>query len=115
MASSVTLAALDGNNLTSVVVSGTGGDMVLVAGVAGRRVRVYRLLAAVSGSTTFTFKSSGSSSNDLGGPVPASSLLLDMSGQPWFTTPVGAGFTLSSSAALVVGGKIDFTQSDLGG
>lgn len=107
----VTLVTADGNMLQTAIVSGTGGDMTVVTGVANKIVRVYRLIASVSGSTGFTFKSSGTA---LTGVIPASSMVLDFSGQPWFTTSPGFGFVVSSSASLAVGGIVHFTQTDTG-
>ncbi len=94
------------------------GDNIIVAGVAGQVIRVYRILVVAGAATNIIFKDGAG--NNLTGALPLlanGSVTLDFSGQmlkfggePWFFTALGNSFIINSSAAVNLTGKLDFQQ-----
>jgi hypothetical protein len=94
----------------AVINSAAGGDIVLVAGVAGQIIRCYKFLIYNTTALSLTFKDGVTA---LSGPMalPAlGQLLLPMDGEPWFQASAGANLVLNASAATLVAGTIWFTQ-----
>jgi hypothetical protein len=88
------------------------GPSVLVPGVAGKTIRVYRLQITVSRAATLIFENDDSSVPD--GPLvfpAAGSLTWDNTGEAWFVTGAGKGFQLNLSAAVQVAGNIWYVQA----
>ena len=93
------------------------GDNTIVAAVAGKRIYVYRLLLDVSGATNIKFFDGPSASNlPLTGTLPltgpGASMMLPPTGYdvPWFQTSSGNALVMTSSAAVNMGGIVDFVQ-----
>lgn len=88
------------------------GDNTIVAAVAAQTVRVMKLFLTVAQACTLTFKSGAGTS--LTGAITLSagaSIVLDLDGEPWFTTGSGSAFVINLSAAVQMSGRIYYTQS----
>ncbi len=94
----------------AITFSGSG-DNALVAAVAGQIVQVYRIFFVVGGTTNLTFKDGASTS--LSGAMPFianGAMVLDNSGDPWFTTTAGNAFILNSSSGVQISGTVYYLQ-----
>lgn len=102
----------DSTVLLTAVVSATATSIVAVTGLAGTRIRVYKLFLVVGGTTNLTFEDA---STALSGALPMvanGSITLDMDGTPWFSCGAGNNFTIGSSgSAIQVSGTIYYTQA----
>lgn len=90
------------------------GDNLIIPGVAGEQIRVYRMLLSFSGNTTITFYSGSSAGAMLFGPsvmFAGGSITMEPSGVPWLVCAVGQGLDLNTTIAVNVGGMISYTQS----
>lgn len=90
----------------------TSGDNTIVAGVAGQTIRVYRVFFTVGAATNVRF---GDTSPALfTGAMPTAAnggIVLELTGEPWFVTAIGAGLVVNSSNAVQVGGRVYYVQS----
>lgn len=83
------------------------GDNVVVSGVAGNRILVFRIFFVVDGDTEITFQSGVVT--ELSGPIALvanGSITLDISNVPWFQTDAGKDFIISSSQSVQVSGTV---------
>lgn len=106
----VNTSALTGFTIASIDFSGSG-DNTLVAGIANKTIRVFRLFIVVASATSLIFKDG---STALNGALPMSAnggLTFDLSNEPWFYTSAGSNFILNSSNAGQIGGRIWYQQS----
>lgn len=106
-------AMLASSQLTSAVISSAaGGDIAVVAGVAGKTIRVFRLILVVNAATSITFKDSTPTSFSGAMPIAANGgIVLDFNGDPWYTTAAGKDFVITSSAATQISGTIGYAIS----
>jgi hypothetical protein len=91
--------------------SAAGGANVLVAGVAGQKVYVFRLFFVAGAATTIIL--ADTVPTILTGPMQfeaGGSLLFGEESDPWFTTTTGAGFIYNTSNAVQVSGRIYYIQ-----
>src|SRR5271170_937446 len=80
----------------------SSGNNTLVAGVAGKIIRVYRLFFIVTSSTSITFQDA---STALTGPMAFAAnggMVLDFDTKPWFTVAKGDSWVLNSTNAVQV-------------
>jgi hypothetical protein len=108
----VSLIGVDGQPLTSAVLSSAaGGDITGVAATAAKFTRVYKIFLVVTGATVITFKD-GTTALSGAMSLPANgAIILDLDGQPWFVTSKNSAFFINSSAATQVSGTIYYTQT----
>ena len=104
------------NQLTQVPINtSTSGQSTLVAGVAGKKIKVFRLKLICALATTVTILDG--SSTILDGPLSFSAnegMVLDfttMDMPPWYTTSLGNALVINSTATTVIGGNLDYLQS----
>lgn len=92
----------------------TVGDNILVAAVAAKIVRAYRLIINVDAPTNLEFFDGASAGGlNIGGAyflTAGGSLTMEASGVPWLTTSAGNGLIMKSSAAVNSGGNLGVTQ-----
>ncbi len=96
-------AKIDGN---------ANGDNILVAGVGGQTIRVFKLFVVFGGGVNAKFKESTPA--DLTGAmsmVQNGSIFLGFDGEPWFVAPAGKDFILNLSAGVQISGAVYYTQS----
>jgi hypothetical protein len=87
------------------------GDNTIIAGVAGKSIKVYRLMLVTAGATNLEFKDNTTA---LSGPIPCGTfggVTLDNDTDPWFTCASGDSLVLNSSQAVQVGGMIYYVQN----
>ena len=89
------------------------GDNIVVAGVAGKQIKVFRLKFLTAGAVVILIKDDTVTTLD--GPLSFSSnegMVLDW---PGYDGPrhnfTGNGFVFISSAPVLVGGNLDYVQS----
>jgi len=99
-------------NLSPLVINiGSLGDNIVIPGVAGETVVIYRLILMVpilNASVQLTIKDG---SNIIGGPFLLGSLMLDLNEViPWFSTSSGNNLVFNLSSAIQVTGSIYYAQ-----
>jgi hypothetical protein len=102
------------NTTTSVNINAsTNGNNTLVAGVAGKTVRVFKVALVFSAGGTVIFQDGNSTA--LSGPFilnAGATIVLDMDiTNPWFLTSTGNAFVINLSGGAAVGGVLYYTQS----
>jgi hypothetical protein len=91
------------------------GDNVVVAAVAGRQIKVFRIKFLTSAAVTVAVKDGPSTVLD--GPLPFGAnqgMVLDWpgyDGPPWYTTAAGHALILNLGGAVQIGGNLDYIQS----
>jgi hypothetical protein len=92
--------------------TGSTGVVTLVAGVTGRRIRLWRAFIQFTNAADITFRSG---STDLTGsiPVPAgATVALDTSPIAWATTALGEALNINVSASTDMSGMIAYSVDD---
>ena len=106
-----TFDATLGASVTQAVINfSASGDNIVVAGVAGKLIRVLQYFFVLGGPTNLTFKSSQTA---LSGPLDypsAGSDVQDFIQLPLCTLNPGDPFIMNSSSAVQVGGTIWFIR-----
>lgn len=98
-------------SIANVTLSSSGAGVV-VAGSASKTVRVMRMLLVSATPLSVDFRDGASTI--LSGPFPLGTdgaIVLDDSGEPWFTTSSGNGFEIGLSVAGSVQVTVWYTQS----
>lgn len=88
----------------------SAGTSTLVAASGTTTVRAFRLLLAISTATNLTFLNGTTA---LTGPMPVGangSIVLDYSGEPWFSTSASSTLSILSSVTSQLSGAIYYTQ-----
>src|ERR1700761_6329911 len=83
-----------------------GGDISVIAAVAGANIRIYKIYATIGGATSITFKNMQGGTT---GPLvfgAAGSLFLDLDTNPLVTAAVNTAFIINSSGAVQVSGFV---------
>lgn len=94
----------------SLVTINVAGDTTIIPGIALQSARVHRMMLTIGGATNITFRRDATA---LTGVMPffgGGSIMLDFTDRPWFETGAGEDFILNSSAAVSIGGRVDFFQ-----
>lgn len=101
------------SDLTANVINfSASGDNTIIAGVGGQTIRVHRLRFVAAAPTNITIKDGAGTV--LEGPITMTAggaMVLDLSGRPYYRTSVGNAFVINSSAAVQVGGRVEYVQS----
>lgn len=102
-------------SLQQAVINVNGaGDTTLLAGQAGKQIKVFRLKLITAGAVTIEFKDG---STIIDGPLSFSAnegMVLDFTGNdmpPWYVTSQGNAFVINCNAGVVVGGNFDYLVS----
>lgn len=87
------------------------GDNTLIALSAGAIIRVYQLLLIGNAAVNVIFKHGATAFNGFAFPLVAagSAIVLDHTGQPWFTTLPGEAFIVNLSGAVQATGQVYYT------
>lgn len=109
---SFTIGTFDGTLLVTAPFDNgaASGDVTIIAGIAHKIIRVYRLAIVIAAATNVIFKEGATA---LSGPMDFStigSITLDQSGLPWYICESGNSFVINSSNAVQIGGTIWYTQ-----
>lgn len=105
------MAYLGGRFLqTTVINSAAGGNLTVVAAVAGSKVKVYRLILVPSAAVTVTIFDGA---NALTGPMALAAntpFILDINHllEPAFETSTGNAFIVNTGTAVQISGKADY-------
>jgi hypothetical protein len=91
----------------------TSGDNVIIAGVAGQTIRVFKLFLVLGGDTLLTFKHG---TTEFDGPLTmfaGGAIVFDEPRPPrhWFKTGTGEDFIINLSNAVQLSGRVYYTQS----
>lgn len=89
------------------------GDNVIVSGFGSQTIRVFRIFYVVNGTNNLTYKFGSTAANQVGPMnfVAGSTMVLDTSPAPWFTSVAGSGFIINASSTQSVAGRIYYLQS----
>jgi hypothetical protein len=94
-----------------VINSAASGALQIASAMVGLRNKLHRLILYVGGPTTLTFEDG---TTPLSGPIPLlayGNILLDFSGEPWFTSSANSALNLNSSNAVQLSGTAWYVQS----
>jgi hypothetical protein len=86
----------------------SSGDNIVISGVVGKIIKVFRIFAIASASVQVTLKDGASTA--LTGPLTLGSFALDFDAEPWFIGTVGNGFILNLGSSAQVSGRVYYTQ-----
>ncbi len=107
-----TIQLLPSTQLTSASVSfSASGDNTIVSAVAAQVIKVYRIMFTVTGAVNITFKNG---STALSGAMPFAAnggIVLDFSGEPWWTCSTNTAFIINLSTGTQVSGQIWYIQA----
>jgi hypothetical protein len=98
---------------TSSVAASSSGDNSLVTATAAQTTRVFAAMLTNNGSASVLVKWR-SATTDLSGQVilyPGGSLFLPYCGEPYFVTNTNEALNLNLSAAVAIGGWVDYEKS----
>ena len=98
--------------LTPLAISfNSTGDNVIVAAVAGKTVRVFRIFFVTSAATNITIKDGAGTSLTGAMSMGANGgFTLDLQGEAWFFTSVGNAFIINQSGTAQVSGAVYYQQ-----
>lgn len=100
----------DATLLTAPINTNTSGDNIIVAGITGQVIRVFKIFAVAASSVQVTPVDGTPSGTAFTGALTLGSFALDFDSQPWFTTSVGNAFVLNLSTGVQVSGSVYYTQ-----
>jgi hypothetical protein len=108
-ASSVNFGAGDAGLSAGAINFATSGSNAVVAASTGRAIRIYKLFFKTMAQTNLTFWS-GTAGAFTGAMTfgPSEGMVLDFSGDPWFTVNTSHPFVMSSSNAVQVSGQVQY-------
>lgn len=98
------------NLKTATIAASTSGNNTIVAALTGRKIRVVAMFATCAGTVNFKWQS-GAGGTDLTGltyGVANSGLVLPYNPEGWFETSAGSLLNLNLSAAIAVGGMVQY-------
>ena len=108
----VTTVPLSASQLTPVVInSSAGGNIQIAPAAAGKTNKLMRLLVVIENPSNITFQDG---STPLSGPMPflqSGLLVLDFSGDPWYTSSPNSALNINSSVATQLSGTAWYVQS----
>ncbi len=101
------------NNLSQARINITAsGDSTLIAGAAGKQVRVYRMKLTVASASNILIKDG--STTVLDGPLTFAAngaMVLDFTNinmPPWYITSTGNDLVINNSSGVQLGGNVDY-------
>jgi hypothetical protein len=98
--------------LTSASISvASSGANELVSATGGQTTKVYAIFLVVAAAVNIKFQSAATDLTGLMTMTASGSLVLDNSGEPWFTTATNEAFNLNLSGAVQVSGRIYYVKS----
>ena len=107
----VNYALLSASQLTAAIINTSASGLTALApATAGKSNKLYRIILFVGGATNITFEDA---STPLSGPIPlqaSGSIILDLSGDPWFTAATGDALNINSSNAVQLSGVAYYAQ-----
>jgi len=101
------------DSLTEAIIDhSTLGDNTIVAGTALQTIRVFRIFFVCDAPVNVIIKDGASTA--LTGTMilqSGATVVLDLCGQPWFTTSAGNAFVINLSSAVGIRGRCYYTKS----
>jgi hypothetical protein len=103
------------NNFTQAPINiSASGVSTLIAGAAGKHVKVFRMKLTVAAATVVTIEDSAGNTFDILNFTNVFGMILDFTTidmPPWYTSAVGASLTLNNSNAVQLNGNVDYLLS----
>jgi hypothetical protein len=91
----------------------TGNDFIAIPAVASQRIGVHKMIVVVAGATSIQFTDHVSTSLSQLFPLLANgTIVLDtqVNGDPWWSTAIGAAFSIVQTAGASISYDIWFVQ-----
>lgn len=87
------------------------GDNTIIAAVSGSIIRVYQFFMVSNAAVNVIFKHNSTAFNAFAIPFTAqgSNMVLDHTGQPWFTGLPGEAFIINLSGAVQMTGQLFYS------
>ena len=102
----------DDDHLVPVAINiSSSGDNMMVAGVAGQVIRIFKIFFITAAVVNVTFKDGAG--NALTGPMPFVAnmgMVLDFDTKTWVTTALGTSFIINLSSGVQVSGALQYEQ-----
>jgi hypothetical protein len=97
--------------LTQVAINvAASGDNALVTGTAAQTIRVFKVWLVALAAVSIKFRDG---TTDLHPAIPLAAggaMILDLDGEPWFTTTAAAALNLNLSTAVQVSGRLYYVK-----
>lgn len=90
----------------------SSGDITLVSATSSQTTKLYRMLLVAAGATTITVKDGAGTT--LTGAMTLSAggaIVLDYSGEPWFTTSSNTALIIANANAVQISGAAYYIKS----
>jgi hypothetical protein len=102
----------DDDHLVPVAINiASGGDNVIIAGVAGQVIRIFKIFFITAAAVNVTFKDGAG--NLLTGAMPFVAnmgMVLDFDTKAWVTTTLGSSFIINLSSGVQISGALQYDQ-----
>lgn len=108
----VTASTTDAHLSGTAINFSASGNNIVIPGVAGQGIWVYKYFLVVEAATSLTFYDGATA---LTGAVPLAAneaMVFTFDTRPWFETDLGNDFVINSTNAVQVSGRIYYIQSD---
>jgi hypothetical protein len=98
--------------LSAVINISSSGDNTVIAGVAATTIRIYKLFFVAQGSVNVFLKDGASNTLTGGMALNANGVfVLPLDSEPWVITATANNFVINLSGAVVLAGRVYYTQS----
>lgn len=109
-----TIYNLGTNQLSSLTFNiSAAGDNSIISGEDSSGLSIYRLMLVTAASNTIVFTNgTGATATTLTGSMSLAAnagMVLDLAGEPWFTTDADQHFVINMVGTGVIAGKVDYT------
>jgi hypothetical protein len=101
---------VDGQEIAALSVS-IAANGAIIAGVAGQKIRVYKMVLTIATGTTIQFQDGATNLSGAMTLTAGIPFVLPHDGNPWYTTSAGNAFNVAFGAGQQLSGTIYFSQS----
>lgn len=95
----------------AIIDTNTTGDNTLISATVGQTSRVFKVFLVSSAATTIIWKDGTTGLTGAITVAAGGSFVLDLDGDPWFTTSSNSAFILNQSGTAQLSGRIYYVKS----
>lgn len=103
-------ASTTDQHLSEAKIDFSGGSSIIISGVTGQAIYVYKYFIVVSAATNVTFFDGATA---LTGPIPLAAneaIVKTFDTRPWYSLSTGQDFIISNSGGAQVSGRAYYIQ-----